>query len=42
MKSFKKVLAVFLAFVLAMGAVSLVSYAKPEHGKKTASLPLAL
>ena len=41
MKSFKKVLAVFLAFVLAMGAVSLVSYAKPEHGKKTASLPLA-
>ena len=41
MKTLKKVLALFLAFVLAMGAFSLVSYAKPEHGKKTASLPFA-
>ena len=41
MKTFKKALAVFLAFVLAMSALSLVSYAKPEHGKKTASLPFA-
>ena len=41
MKTLKKALALFLAFVLAMGAFSLVSYAKPEHGKKTASLPFA-